>query len=103
MEGLDTLFRTKNVEFFMLLNEGGKVRNAARLAGIGVQHGGELTRVWVKKGYFVKRGTMHWERYVCTEEGLKINSVLGNVKWLSVAEGRERNPAPPGPDNAIVS
>jgi hypothetical protein len=103
MKGLETLFRTKNVEFFLLLNEHGKVRVAARSSGIGVQHGGELTREWVRSGYFVKRGTMHGERYVCTEQGLKVISVLGNVRWLSVAEGRERDPAMPSgpPDDAI--
>ena len=72
MEPLETFFRERNIRLFLIVGRLPTVRASAKVAGLNPQHATRLVRIWRRKGWIVREGSMHGFMYHYTAEGEKI-------------------------------
>ena len=74
MNGVETIVRRKNIDFFLAMSEERTVRDAARRSGLSYQHAKKVLRRWRQCGWVVRQPTLHGMRYAYTVEGAAIAS-----------------------------
>ena len=75
MEHIESLFRTKNVRFFLLLPSVKTIKTAVKVANISQQHATRLTGLWKSNGW-IERGNEKGWKYIYTTKGEKIADTL---------------------------
>lgn len=80
MERFDTLFRQKNIDFFLSLSEQKTSKAAARISKLSPQHGRKLIRAWVRAGWVEKRPTLHGSKYFLAKDGESISHALAVLR-----------------------
>jgi hypothetical protein len=81
MDGLESLFRSKNIRFYLLLCARDTVRRSARESRLSSQHATRLLKVWRVAGFVTRLSSLHGERYVYTEKGLELKRRLHRGGW----------------------
>lgn len=75
MEHMESLFRTKNIRFFLLLPSVKTIKTAVKVAKISQQHATRLISLWKSNGW-IERGNEKTWKYMYTTKGEKIADML---------------------------
>jgi len=80
MEHIESLFRTKNVRFFLLLPSVKTIKTAVKVAKLSQQHATRLISLWRSSGLIVQANELGW-KYTYTVKGERIASILRELTW----------------------
>jgi hypothetical protein len=82
MEPMESLFRVRNIRFFLILPASRKVKLAAKIAQISPQHATRLLALWLRAGLIVRTSATEW-KYKYTDKGDKIVVALvsARISW----------------------
>ena len=81
MQPFDSMFRRKNIKFYLLITKCVTVKLAAKEAGIGRQHGTRLAKVW-RDSKWIERTGLYGSKYRYTVEGEKMKKALYRMGWM---------------------
>lgn len=81
MEPLETMFRKKNIRFFLGIVKESTVVAAAKKSGIGRQHATRLARRWRECGWIERKG-LYASKYRYTGKGESIQKALYRMGWF---------------------